>query len=336
MLKRMTRHSRSVVTLADPATGVIRVIPPDLDPDRRRHMTPILETKGLGKRYGRRQALTDCGLSVPRGRVVGLVGPNGAGKSTLLQLACGLIKPSSGTITVLGSRPAASAEQLAKVGFVAQDTPVYAGLSVADHLRMGARLNPAWYEPLARRRIAQIGLDRAQKAGRLSGGQRAQLALTVAVAKRPELLIFDEPAAALDPLARRGFLENLMEFIADLGASAILSSHALSDVKRVCDYLIVLADSRVQLAGDVSELLKSHRRLIGARGAFDSPPPGLELVHADYTPQASTVIVRADGPPPSGPWKVEDVDLEDLVLAYMNRASVPGARFAPTAKEARR
>ena len=286
--------------------------------------TPVLEASGLAKRYGRRRALTDCDLSVPQGRVIGLVGPNGAGKSTLLQLACGLIKPSSGTITVLGERPATGAAQLAKVGFVAQDTPVYAALSVADHLEMGARLNPNWDGHLAQRRIAQIGLDPAQKAGRLSGGQRAQLALTIAVAKRPELLIFDEPAAALDPLARRGFLENLMEFIADLGASAILSSHALSDVQRVCDYLIVLADSRIQLAGDVAQLLAEHRRLSGSRDDLgtDAMPPGFQVIHADHTLTGSSAVVRVDPmvSGAAGPWHVEELDLESLVLAYMTRA----------------
>ncbi|MBS2536426.1 ABC transporter ATP-binding protein [Catenulispora sp. NF23] len=284
-------------------------------------MTPVLEAEGLGKRYGRRRALTDCDLSIPPGRVIGLVGPNGAGKSTLLQLACGLIKPTSGTITVLGQRPGTDAAQLAKVGFVAQDTPVYAALSVADHLRMGAHLNPGWDGQLAQRRIAQIGLDPKQRAGRLSGGQRAQLALTVAVAKRPDLLIFDEPAAALDPLARRGFLENLMEFIADLGASAILSSHALSDVQRVCDYLIVLADSRVQVAGEVTQLLERHRRLSGSRNELEVLPPGFEVVHADHTVNGSSVVVRTNrAAAPSGPWQWAEIDLEALVLAYMTRA----------------
>ena len=222
-------------------------------------MTPVLETVKLTKRYGRRRtALTDCDLSVPAGRVIGLVGPNGAGKTTLLQLACGLITPTSGSISVLGETPATSAEHLAKVGFVAQDTPVYAELSVADHMKMGARLNPRWDAALAKRRLERIDLDPRQKAGRLSGGQRAQLALTLAAAKRPELLIFDEPAAALDPLARQAFLGHLMESVTELGASAVLSSHALPDVERVCDYVIVLAGSRVQAAGDVTELLAGN------------------------------------------------------------------------------
>ena len=299
-------------------------------------MTPVLETAGLTKSYGRRQALTDCDLDIPQGRVVGLVGPNGAGKSTLLQLACGLITPTSGTIRVLGERPAASAAHLAKVGFVAQDTPVYASLTVADHLRMGARLNPGWDAQLAQRRIKQIGLDLKQKAGRLSGGQRAQLALTLAAAKRPELLIFDEPAAALDPLARRGFLENLMEFVADLGASAVLSSHLLSDVERVCDYLIVLSDSRVQVAGGVDELLAGHQKLVSSRGDLDNLPPEYEVIHVDGGLYGSSAVVRVDRPMANVPWSVEKLELEELVLSYMTRASLPGSRPASMASEAHR
>jgi len=274
---------------------------------------PVLCAEGLTKRYGRRAALVDCDLVVPQGRVVGLVGPNGAGKSTLLQLACGLIEPSAGTLKVLGERPAASAAHLARVGFVAQDTPVYGGFSVADHLRMGARLNPAWDQGLAERRIAQVGIDPAQKAGRLSGGQRAQLALTVAAAKRPELLIFDEPAAALDPLARTGFLRNLLEFVGELGASAVLSSHLLGDVERVCDHLIVLGAGRVRLAGDVRDLLAGHRVLTGSREELARPAGGVEIIRIEHAGRQARAVVRTDagvGLP---------VELEELVLAYMTR-----------------
>ncbi|QMU67056.1 ABC transporter ATP-binding protein [Streptacidiphilus sp. P02-A3a] len=287
----------------------------------RAHLTPVLEAVHLGKRYGRHQALSDCELAVPQGRVIGLVGPNGAGKSTLLTMACGLTRPSSGTIRVLGAEPAASAAHVARVGFVAQDTPVYADLSVADHLRLGARLNPSWDAALAQRRIARLGLAPGQKAGRLSGGQRAQLALTVAAAKRPELLILDEPAAALDPLARSGFLDNLMEFVGELGASVILSSHALADVERVCDYLIVLADSRVQLAGDVAELLANHCRITGDRHQLASLPAGLTAIRVEHGARESTAVVRTDqGRPPVGRWHTQPLDLEELVLAYLTRA----------------
>ena len=308
---------------------------------------PLLETRALGKRYGRHHALTDCELSIPPGRVIGLVGPNGAGKSTLLGLACGLIAPSSGSIRVLGSAPAANPAHLARVGFVAQDAPLYADLSVADHLRMGAGLNPGWDADLARRRIARIGLDPARRAGRLSGGQRAQLALTLAAAKRPDLLILDEPAAALDPLARHAFLEDLLEAVAELGAGAVLSSHALGDVERVCDYLVVLTDSRVQLAGDTEDLLAGHRRLVGTREQLAHLPPGTETVRIDHTPDHTpdrcSAVVRIDRPlPGDAPWTAEPLDLEDLVLAYMSRTDPTRAHTAhtaptaPTAQEAHR
>ncbi|HYN92255.1 MAG TPA: ABC transporter ATP-binding protein [Pilimelia sp.] len=285
-------------------------------------MNPVLRTEGLTKRYGSRQALTDVTLTIPAGRVVGLVGPNGAGKSTLLNLAAGMIAPTSGTIQVLGARPAATAAQLARVGFVAQDTPVYAGLSVGDHLRMGARLNPAWDGALAQRRVGEVGLDPAQKAGRLSGGQRAQLALTIAAAKRPELLIFDEPVASLDPLSRRAFLQSLMEFVAELEVSVVLSSHLLGDLERVCDHLVVLTASRVQLAGEVEELLAAHYRLVAARGALDALPPAVRVIHAEHTARQSTLIVHdTAGAVPALVPDAERLDLEDMVLAYLTRAA---------------
>ncbi|MDT0320173.1 ABC transporter ATP-binding protein [Streptomyces millisiae] len=289
---------------------------------------PVLQAQGLTKRYGRRTALRDIDLTVPAGRVIGLVGPNGAGKSTLLHLACGLTEPTSGRLDVLGARPASDAAHLARVGFVAQDTPVYGSLSVADHLRLGARLNPTWDQALAERRIAQVGLIPTQKAGRLSGGQRAQLALTIAAATRPELLIFDEPAAALDPLARDRFLDNLLEFVTELGASAVLSSHLLGDVARVCDHLVVLCDSRVQVAGDIPELLAGHHRLVLTRGELDRLPADLDVVTTVDQDGGRRVdaLVRGDAtalPPtaPAGP-----VTLEELVLAYMTRATAPTGR----------
>src|SRR5579863_3143346 len=222
-------------------------------------MTAVIETQGLGKRYRRQWALADCTLSVPAGHVVGLVGPNGAGKTTLLGLATGMLAPSTGTIEVLGGRPGSGRAQLARVGYLAQGAPVYAGLSVADHLRLGARLNPGWDAGLARSRIERLDLDPRQKAGTLSGGQRAQLALALAIAKRPQLLVLDEPVASLDPLARREFLQSVIAVVADSGTSVILSSHLVADLERVCDYLVVVVDSHVQVAGEVTGLLTAYR-----------------------------------------------------------------------------
>jgi ABC-2 type transport system ATP-binding protein len=238
-------------------------------------MTTALTTSGLSKRYGHRLALADCTLSIPAGHIVGLVGPNGAGKTTLLHMATGMLEPTSGTIEVLGGRPASGPAQLAKVGFVAQDAPVYAGFTVADHLRFGAHMNPSWDAGLARDRIDVLGLDPRQRAGKLSGGQRAQLALTLALAKRPELLILDEPIASLDPLARSEFLRSLAEYTASRQVSVVMSSHLVSDLERICGYLIVLVASRVQVAGPITELLASHGQ-------------GLEDLVLDYMSSATS------------------------------------------------
>jgi ABC-2 type transport system ATP-binding protein len=280
----------------------------------------VLDAQGLGKRYGRRWALRDCDLRIPSGHVVGLVGPNGAGKTTLLHLAVGLLAPSAGTIAVLDRSPAADAAQLARVGFVAQDTPTYARLSIADHLHFGAQMNPGWDDALAQQRIAALDLDPDQRAGSLSGGQQAQLALTLAVAKRPELLVLDEPVASLDPLARRAFLQSLMEFVADGDVSVVLSSHLVADLERVCDYVIVLVDSRVQVAGEVDDLLASHRRLVGPRRDPGSLPSGQEVIEESHTDRQSTLLVRCDGPVIDPAWTVEELSLEDIVLAYMGNA----------------
>jgi ABC-2 type transport system ATP-binding protein len=285
-------------------------------------VSSALTADGLGKRYGgRRWALSDCSLEVPPGHVVGLVGPNGAGKTTLLNLAVGLLSPTTGTISVLGGNPVDGPAQLGRVGFVAQDTPTYGHLSVADHLRLGAHLNPSWDAQWAEDRIEETGIDTTQKAGQLSGGQRAQLALTLALAKRPELLLLDEPVAGLDPLARREFLQTLMVAVADHGVSVVLSSHLVADLERVCDYLIVLAAAHVELAGEVEHLLTTHRRLAGPRRDPASLPGGWQVIDASHTDRQTTLLVRTDTPIHDPAWTIEDVDLEDLVLAYMSQAS---------------
>ncbi|MEV7405499.1 ABC transporter ATP-binding protein [Streptomyces sp. NPDC091267] len=296
-------------------------------------MSAVLRARGLGKRYRQRWALADCDLDVPAGKVVGLVGLNGAGKSTTLNLAAGMLAPTTGTIEVCGGRPGQNPAQLAKVGFVAQDTPTYAALSVADHLALGARLNPGWDDALARDRIHRIGLDPARPAGRLSGGQRAQLALTLGIAKRPELLVLDEPVAALDPLARREFMEDLTVAAQEHAMSVVLSSHLVSDIERVCDHLIVLVASRVQVAGDIDALLASHHRLTGPRhehGGLSAPalPDGSHIVSTTRTDGRTTLLVRTAGPvdgPVHAPaelavagWTTGPVPLEDVVLAYMS------------------
>ncbi|HVA22275.1 MAG TPA: ABC transporter ATP-binding protein [Candidatus Micrarchaeia archaeon] len=283
-------------------------------------MTAVLETDGLGKQYGRKWALHHCTLAIPEGKVVGLVGPNGAGKSTLLNLAVGLLAPTLGTIKVLGGRPTDGPSQLGRIGFVAQDTPTYEGMSVAKHFRMGAWLNPRWDSELAERRIRQLGLDPRQKTGSLSGGQRAQVALVLALAKSPEILILDEPVASLDPLARREFLQMLMEVVAEHGVSVVLSSHLIADLDRVCDYLVVLVGSHVQLSGDVSALLASHCHLSGPRRDRSTLPASQEVIEESHTDKQSVYMVRTNAPILDPAWTVKPVTLEDLVLSYMRQA----------------
>jgi ABC-2 type transport system ATP-binding protein len=291
-------------------------------------MSDLLQARGLGKKYGRREALVDCTLAIPPGHVVGLVGPNGAGKSTLLKIACGMLAPTAGRIEVLGEHPAGGPAQLARVGYVAQDTPTYTNLTVADHLKLGAKLNPGWDGELAKQRIEQLELDPKQKAGKLSGGQRAQLALTVAVAKRPELLILDEPVSSLDPLARRSFLRQLMESVAEDETSVILSSHLVSDLERICDYLVVLVSSRVQLAGRTEDLLGQHYRIVCTRRDGADLPAPLEVISAEHSGAQSTFYVRSESNLPHGDWSAEHLDLEDLVLTYMELGANPHRRSA--------
>jgi ABC-2 type transport system ATP-binding protein len=300
-------------------------------------VTDAIEAVGLGKRYGRRWALQDCSVTIPVGRVVGLVGANGAGKTTLLHLVVGLLSPSAGTVSVLGGGAGDGPDQLARVGFLAQDAPMYATLSVGDHLRLGKELNRRWDDTAASQRIDDLGLDLTQRAGQLSGGQRAQLALTLAVAKRPELLILDEPVAGLDPLARREFLALLMASVAEHELTVVLSSHLISDIERVCDHLIVLAESRVQLAGDLHELLATHRVLTGPRRDVDELPAGVDVIEASHTERQTTLVVKASAPVIDPAWSVEELGLEDLVLAYLGRAAdARRARRALSAVESTR
>jgi ABC-2 type transport system ATP-binding protein len=293
-------------------------------------VSAAIEARNLGREYGSHWALQDCTLDIPVGRVTGLVGPNGAGKTTLLNLATGMLRPSAGSIRVLGGTPGRGTEQLRKVGFVAQDTPVYAGLSVADHLKMGKHLNAHWDAELAAARISELKLDPRRKAGRMSGGQRAQLALTMALARRPELLILDEPVASLDPLARREFLEGLAAATAGTRMSVVMSSHLVSDLERICDYLVVLVASRIQVAAPVADVVASHHLVSGPSVDGSDLPADAEIISAARNLGQTTVLVRAAAAPQHPAWTVTRPNLEDVVLAYMSRAG-EGAAEGPAA-----
>ena len=283
-------------------------------------MSAALVATGLGKRYRRRWALRDCSLEVPEGAVVGLVGPNGAGKSTLLQLATGLIRPTAGAVRILGRDPV-DVGVLPDVGFMAQDVPLYGSFSVEETLEFGRRLNPRWDDTGARERLTEGGVACDQKVATLSGGQRAQVALALAFAKRPRLLLLDEPLASLDPLARRAFLQALMSGVAEGGMTVVLSSHLVGDLERVCDHLIVLSASRTQVAGDISDLLAKHRSITGPRTDVERIAGVANVVQRTDTERQTTIFVRTAGQIRDPSWSVQDVSLEDLVLAYLGQPS---------------
>ncbi len=290
-------------------------------------MSAALEASGLGKRYGRNWALKDCNLTVPKGRIAALVGPNGAGKTTLLHLAVGLLAPTAGTVRVL-DQPAGAAELVSQVGFVAQDTPLYHDFTAAEHLTLGRKLNPSFDEALARSRLERVGVPLDRRLGDLSGGQRAQVALALALAKRPQLLLLDEPLASLDPLARREFLQALMGSVAEQGVTVVLSSHLLIDLERVCDYLIVLSAAHVQVLGTTEELLARHKLLIGPYRESQPPIAGVaQVVRSSHTDRQASLLVRTSGPVHDPAWKAHEVSLEAVVLAYLadpSAGALPG------------
>lgn len=284
-------------------------------------MATIIEITGGGKRYRRVWALRDCSLSIPAGRVVGLVGPNGAGKTTLLHLVVGLSRPTTGEVRVF-SRAPRDREVRARLGFVAQDKPLYRGFTVAEMLAFGRRLNPGWDQGYAEERLRQVGVPVDRRIGQLSGGQRAQVALALALGKRPELLILDEPVADLDPLARKEFMQNLMVEAEATGLTVILSSHVVSELDQACDYLILLSSSHVQLAGDIRTLLNSHRMLTGPRNN-GGPAGPFTVISTSPTEKQTTLLVRLDGPLRDPAWQADEVGLEQLVLAYMRQGGIP-------------
>jgi ABC-2 type transport system ATP-binding protein len=302
-------------------------------------MTAALTAAGLGKRYRRQWGLRDCSLEVPAGRICGLVGPNGAGKTTLLHLAAGLLAPTAGRIEVLGKTPGEDVDLLARIGFMAQEVPLYRSFRVREMLEFGRRMNPGWDAGLAASRMDRATIDLDQRVGELSGGQRAQVALALALAKRPDLLLLDEPLASLDPLARREFLQGLMEGTAEGEMTVVLSSHLIADLERVCDHLVVLSAARTQVAGDLDDLLASHRVLTGPRKHVDRIEGVVAIVQETHTEAQSTLFVRTGGPILDPAWTVHEVGLEELVLAYLgqpNATALPTPRLARTRTEVSR
>ena len=284
-------------------------------------MTAALETEGLGRRYRTNWGLRDCTLSVPEGSITGLVGPNGAGKSTLLRLAAGLSRPTTGTVSIFGRVvDPNSVDHLGRVGYFDQLRPLYASFRVKEMLTFGRRLNPNWDDDAAHRWLEDLDIPLNQRIGKLSLGQQAEVALTVCMGKRPDLLLLDEPVASLDPLARRQLLQTLMGTVAERGTTVFLSSHIVSELEPVCDRLIILSASRVQLSDSVESILSDHHLLVGPRPA--PTPAGVEVISSTETGRQSTLLVRG-APTGLGPaWETAEPDLDAIVLAYLEGTSI--------------
>jgi ABC-2 type transport system ATP-binding protein len=279
----------------------------------------IIETTSLGKRYGRTWALRDCTAAIPEGHLAALVGPNGAGKTTLLHLLVGLTSATAGTATVLGGQPVGSPAALDGIAFVAQDTPVYTSLTAANMVRLARNLNRSFDPPYARARLAELGIPLDKRAAHLSGGQRAQLALTLALARRPRLLVLDEPLASLDPLARHDFMATVLTAMSEDGVSVLLSSHVLAELDRVADYLVLLTRGQVRVADTMEDLLARHRVLTGPAAAADHLAGELDVVQSRRAEAQAHLLVRGSGPDDPVPpgWEAHPVGMEELVLAYL-------------------
>lgn len=297
-------------------------------PDRGHHV-PALEAVGLSKRYRRRFGLRDCSLSIPEGRIVALVGANGAGKSTFLRMAAGLSRPTTGSIRVFG-RAAASqtTDVLERVAYLDQERPLMRSFRVSEMLRLGRELNPRWDDKLAHRSLERSGIDIHARVRELSVGQQAQVALAVCVAKRADLLLLDEPAAALDPLARSQLMSTLLESVADRGTTVVFASHAVNELENFCDHVIILSSSKVLLSGDLESVLSEHRVLVGPVDDVPEMPPGGVVVDVSRTPRQSMVTIRAPiAVGSAGEWTSYQPSLEEVVLAYLRSGEglpIPG------------
>jgi ABC-2 type transport system ATP-binding protein len=284
-------------------------------------MNSIIEAHHLTKWYRTIGALLDCTFTIPAGKIVALVGPNGAGKSTLLHMIIGLLAPTEGDVTVMGASPQRQPERvLPHIGFVAQDHPLYRRMTVADMCAIGRSMNPYWDNALVQARFAQLNIPLDRPCGSFSGGQQAQIALTLALGKHPKLLLLDEPLASLDPLARRDFMRLLMENVATTSITVMLSSHNISDLERMCDYLIVLAGGKIRLIGDIETLTAQHKRMVGPKERAETIIQTHTLINAHVAGRQATLFIKTHGAIADPAWDIYDVSLEDLVMAYLERA----------------
>jgi ABC-2 type transport system ATP-binding protein len=286
-------------------------------------MSNAITTVDLGKQFssrrGKKWALAGCTFELPAGRICGLVGSNGAGKTTLLRMLAGLAKPTAGSVRIFGRQPADDRDFLRSIGFLAQEVPLYRRWSAEDHLAMGSHLNDAWDDESTRERLRSLDIPLDQQVGTLSGGQRAQVALAMALGKRPQVLLLDEPFAALDPLARRDFLSVLVSAVAEGDLTVVLSSHLVADLERICDHLVLVDRGELQLAAEIDDIIASHHMLTAPRRELGVLGREHTVLRVETTARETRVWARLDGPLNDPGWQVEPLGLEDVVLAYMGR-----------------
>jgi ABC-2 type transport system ATP-binding protein len=288
----------------------------------------VIEGFGLGKRFGRVWAVSDCSFSVPAGSLCALLGSNGAGKTTMLRMLAGLHRPTTGSASIAGRPPVDDPDFLASIGYLAQEIPLYRRWTVEDHIRLGAHLNRSWDDAGVRGRLRDLVIPLDRRIQALSGGMRAQVALSLALGKRPRVLLLDEPLAALDPLARREFLGQLTAAVASEEVTVLLSSHLLADLERVSDHVIVMSGGRLALCDDIDEVVGSHRVLTAPMREINALERDHEVVRVDRTARQVSVIARLHGPIAEPGWTVEEAGLEEIVLAYLGRTAPASQRVA--------
>lgn len=280
----------------------------------------VVDCTDLGVRYGSAWALQECTLSLPEGHIIALVGANGAGKTTLLHCLVGLTVPTTGGLSVLDGLEPGSDEALDRVAFVAQEAPLYRHLTVESMLDVAGWLNRRFDLTMARQRLAALDIPLRRRVGKLSGGQQAQLALALALARHPDLLVLDEPLARLDPLARHDVMALVMRHVVEEGLSVLFSSHVVAELERVADHLVLLANSRLQLAGSIDDLESEHVFLEGPSDQAKAVAARFTVVGVNEAARRTQLLVRVGGSVelPTG-WEVHPVSLDDLVLAYLRQ-----------------
>jgi ABC-2 type transport system ATP-binding protein len=280
---------------------------------------------GLGKKYRRGWALRDCSFRLPAGRICGLVGPNGAGKTTLLGIAGNLLEPTTGTLRVFGEAPESEGANR-RTAFLAQEKPLFRRFTVAETLRLGRELNPGWDQKAAENIVRAGNVPMEAKIGTLSGGQRTRVAFALSFGKRPDLLLLDEPMSDLDPLVRHEMMGTLLAEAAEHGTTVLMSTHMLSELENVCDYLVVVAEGGLRLAGEVDELLGAHALLTGANvdGQLPAALSDHIVVETRTTGRQFTALVRpGPGGLIGGGWQADAPNLEELLLAYLRAPQAP-------------